>query len=235
MVVIALGWTHDRGMKPDKITREAAVAYARKELMAILAHVAEIENELPAQEHELTELLIRLEDLHAGEPHILADKREELVRYEFNCSMRKGLTPSEYVPNVSPYVAHIESLIDAAANDLVAYKALSIHSANLIGENHVMIPQLRLFVVEVMRGQRTEPSARGAPKLHPSRDRILHALLMDIAERFGLRPTRNKASAAISACDIVAEAMPKNARLPKSYVALERIWFRGQRKDRFPI
>lgn len=222
-------------MKPDKDAREAAVAYARKELAAIFAQVADIEKELSSQEYELVELLTRLEDLHAEEPPLAADRQEDLVHYEFNRAMRRGLTLSEHVPKVSPYVAQIERLIAYASSNIVAYRALGFHSANLISENHVMVPQLRIFVAEVLRGHCTEPSPRGAPKLHPSRDRILQALLTDIAERFGLTPTRNKASATISACDIVAEAMPNKARLPKSYVALERIWLRGQREDGFPI
>lgn len=235
MDVIAPGWTHELGMKSDKVTREAAVAYARKELTAILAHVAEIEDELPTQDHELAKLLIRLEDLHAEEPPLFAESQEDPARYKFGRAMREGRAPSEYIPNVSPYVAQIEGLIAAAANSLVAHRALGIHAANFISENRVMLPQLRLFAAEVIRGHCPEPSGLGTPKVHPSRDALFYALLVDTVDRFGVTPTRNKASAAMSACDIVAEAMPKKTRLPKSYGALERIWLEGQREGRSPI
>lgn len=220
-------------MKPDKGKRAAALAYARKELAVILAHVAAIENELPAPELELAEVLERLEDLHAEEPPLDPDRQEELSLYRLGQAWHAGLAPSGYKPDVSPYVAEVESLIATATGNLVAYETLGFHSANLISNNHPMIPQLRTFVVEVLQGNRTRPSIRGAPRLHPSRDALFHALVGDIADRFGLTPTRNKgAVSGDSACDIVAEAMPYDARLPKKYGGIETIWLHGERMAR---
>lgn len=138
----------------------------------------------------------------------------------------RGIFPS------SPYVAEVEKMIEAAAKKPAAYEALSDHAAKLISDNHVMIPQLRIFVTEVLRRERQRPPARGTPKVHPSRDPLLYALLVDVADRFRVTPTRNKATpASVSACDILAEAMPNDPRLPKSYIALERIWINGPRDE----
>lgn len=120
----------------------------------------------------------------------------------------------------------------AAVTRPVAHRALSIHAAKLISKYGVMIPQLRIFVTEVLRGELERPSERGTPKVHPSRNRILYALLLEIVDRFGVPPTRNKATpAGMSACDIVAEAMPNDARLPKTYSVLEQIWLAGPREE----
>lgn len=236
MDVTAPGWTAELRMNPDHVDWEAAVAYARQELPVILATVATIERELSAPEYALTELLVQLEDLHSEKAHEVACMQKRLVGHELKRAWHMGLMPSEHELKVPPYVAQIERLITAAASSLEATQALGIHAASLISDDSRMIPQLRQFVTEVLRGTRTPPSRLGAPELPPSRDRLLHGLLTDIVERFGCPPTRNRASVeAMSACDIVAEAIPNDAGLPKSYVSLERIWLAGQREERSPV
>lgn len=181
----------------------AAVAEARRMVEEGLRAVAEIQTILPAQEYDFAIQFTMLEKLHAEEPW-----------------------PS------AAYVAKIESLIEAAMYDPAAYQALKLHAASLDRRKCQRIPQLGIFAREVLSGQRRHPPARGTPKVHPSRDPIIYAVLHDVAEIFGVPPTRNKASTSrISACDIVAAAMPNKPRLPKSYAALERIWIKGQSED----
>lgn len=211
----------------------AAVAFTRKELADLLEQLAHIEKMFPAEQYVYLLHLLRLKNLHAEEPVLQPDAQEELWRFELSRAWRQGYALPGSVPKLSPYVAEVEKSIEAAATKPAAYEALSDHAANLISDNCVMIPQLRIFVTEVLRRERQRPPARGTPKVHPSRNPLLHALLLDIVDRFKVTPTRNKAATAgVSACDILAEAMPNDPRLPKSYAALERIWIHGPREDK---
>jgi hypothetical protein len=221
------------GMQIGRADWTAAVAFARKELTELLEQLAHIEKTFPAEQYAYLMHLLRLKNLHSEEPVLQPDAQEELWRYKLSRAMRRGLASPDSVPKVSPYEAEVEKLIEAAARKPAAYEALSDHAAKLISDNHVMIPQLRIFVTEVLRRERKRPPARGTPKVHPSRNPLLYSLLLDIVARFRVTPTRNKAATAgTSACDIVAEAMPNDPRLPKSYIALERIWINGPRDER---
>ena len=220
-------------MEPAKLNWTDAVTYARMELAEIFAGLAQIHRILPAREAELETQLTRLAELHAKEPPIALKSQENLEDYVLRRTVSDGLTPSDLIPTLSPYVVCVDSLISLATSKQIAYQALGIHAANLISENRGMIPQLRIFVTEILRGKRTKPSARGTPKIHPSRDRMIYALLVEIVDKYDVTPTRNKSSAsANSACDIVAEAMPNEPQRPKTYAALERIWINGQMEER---
>lgn len=220
-------------MEPAKLNWADAVTYARKELAEIFAGLAHINTLLPARAAELEEQLTRLAELHAKEPPIALKSQENLEHYLLRRTFCEGLTPSDLLPTLTPYVAYVENLISLATSKQIAYQALGIHAATLISDNRGMIPQLRIFVTEILRGKRTKPSARGTPKIHPSRDRMIYDLLGKIVVKFPVTPTRNKSSTSPnSACDIVAEAMPKEPQRPKTYAALERIWTKGQMEER---
>lgn len=131
-----------------------------------------------------------------------------------------------------PRRIYLRSLIEDASRDPAAFEALGLLAARVIDAGDPMPDELRQFAVGVLRGHIQPPVSRGAPPVPPARNVLIHALLMDIVDQFGVTPMRNKgATIGDSACDIVAEAMPREARLPKSYSQIEAIWLRGQRAD----
>lgn len=219
-------------MKKRKVDLEGARAFAKRGVEDLLKELRKIEAILPVEDFELHEHLTTLLALHAMHPLLDPHLQEDLGIYQLRRAWIQGLAWPGSIPKLSPYEAKIESLVAASATSRVAYEALCHHSANLCSSCCVIIPQLRLFMVEVLRGERERPSRRGTPKVHPSRNQILYALLVDIVDRFDVSPTRNKATpSGISACDIVAEAMPNDPRLPKSQSALEQIWLEGPRNE----
>ncbi|MDZ4134248.1 MAG: hypothetical protein U1D06_01460, partial [Paracoccaceae bacterium] len=181
-------------MEPAKLNWADAVTYARMELTEIFAGLAHINTLLPAKAAELEEQLTKLAELHAKEPPIALKSQEKLEYYLLRRAYNDGLAPSDHILSPSPYVVCVERLISLATSRQIAYQALGTHAATLISDNLGMIPQLRIFVTEILRGKLTKPSARGTPKIHPSRDRMIYALLLEIVDKFGVTPTRAKSS-----------------------------------------
>lgn len=145
----------------------------------------------------------------------------------------EGASPGLSLSEGYPYRARLRLLIKEAARDEAAFDALGLHAARSIDADAPMVEELRRFAAEVLRRRIQPPATRGAPPIHPARDALIHGLLLDIVDRFEVTPMRNKGAASgDSACDIVAEAMPRKARLPKSYSQVEAIWLQGERADR---
>jgi hypothetical protein len=154
-----------------------------------------------------------------------------LKTYHLERAWYNGLMPDGCEQEISPYIAKIEHMIETSTRCSVTYQALRSHGASLLGSDLEICPQLRIFMNEVLRGQRMPPLTLGAPKVSPGRDPVIYAIMVDICLGFCVSPTRNKASASReSACDILAAAMPRAGRLPKTYGSLERIWIKGQRE-----
>lgn len=190
----------------SKAQRQAAVEYARQELPRLLHAATNLKNSFSAHDQKVADNLRRLED----------------------CA---SLGPS--LPEDSPYHVYLRLLIEDASRDPAAFEVLALLAARAIDAGEPMAKELRKFAVDVLREQIQSPIARGAPPIHSARNTLIHALLLDIVDRFEVTPTRNKgASSGDSACDIVAETMPRKARLPKSYSQIEAIWLQGERTDR---
>lgn len=190
----------------SKAKRQAALEYARQSLSELFLQVAD------------TGQFFSVHDLK-----VLAhlDKLEELA------------APASLLYQDSPYRAHLRLLIKATLRDPAAFDALGLLAARCMDANEPMADELRRFAADVLRGRILPPTRRGAPPVHPARNAMIHGLLLDLVDRFGVTPMRNKgAPSGDSACDIVAEAMPREARLPKSYSQIEAIWLHGERMDR---
>ena len=85
---------------------------------------------------------------------------------------------------------------------------------------------LAAYNMELMRGhpRRTRGPRREA---YVFQDIIFAGLVAELVERFGLKPTRNSASARVSACDVVADTI-NEAKIGRAvnYKAIEVLWFR---------
>lgn len=212
---------------------DEAVAWTRERLDEVFAAVALNETYASKFEMDLVEELDRLNELAASDTSWVEDAKvlRSLVTEELTRAWRAGLAvPGSTSGSAGPYVTHLRKVLSKAARERVAFDALRFHAAGLDDTNTPRCYELRTFVNDVLRDIRTRPAALGGPKVHRSRDALIHALVYDISERYSVTPTRNRETASpTSACDIVAEAMPNKARLPKSYAALERIWQEGER------
>ena len=218
---------------------DEAVASTRERLEEIFEAVALNESYASKFEMDLVEELDRLRELAASDTSWLEEARAlgPLVSEERRRAWKAGLAlPGRSSESAGPYVTYLRQVLSAASRERVAFDALRLHAASLDEANTPRCYELRTFVNDVLRDIRTRPAALGGPKVHRSRDALIHALIYDIAEQYSVTPTRNRATASpTSACDIVAEAMPNKARLPKSYAALERIWQEGERALRREI
>ncbi|SFP01048.1 hypothetical protein SAMN04244567_03611 [Paracoccus pantotrophus] len=192
---------------PSETDQQVAIGYARKEIGECLRRLAFIEKEASAQDQKVVDYLDQLEAFSTG-----------------------AAAQNDWL---SPYRDRIRFLADRAVKERAAFDALRLHASEAIRVDRPMADELRQFAAGVLSGAVQPPPLRGAPAIHPTRDRLIHALVTEIVERFGLAPTRNRETAShASACDIVARAMPRKARLPKTYSGIEAIWLRGQREER---
>lgn len=206
---------------------DEAVAWTRERLEEVFAAVAVNETYASKFEMDLVEELDRLNELAASDTSWIEEARVlgSLVTEELRRVWKAGLAvPGSTSDSAGPYVTHLRKVLSAAAKERVAFDALRFHAASLDDASIPRCYELRTFVNDVLRDIRTRPAALGGPKLQGSRDALIHALLHDITERYSVYPTCNRATSdQISACDIVSEAMPNKARLPKSCAALESI------------
>lgn len=217
---------------------DEAVAWARERLDEIFAAVALNETYASRFDMDLLEELDRLNELAASDTSWVEEARAlgPLVTEEWMRASKALAVPGSNSDSAGPYVIRLRQVVSAAARERVAFDALRLHAANLEDSNTPRCYELRAFVSDVLRDIRTRPAALGGPMIHRSRDPLIHALLNDIVERYSVTPTRNRATTnRMSACDILAEAMPNKARLPKSFCALQRIWLEGEKAWRDEI
>jgi len=218
----------------NKIERERAVAWTRAELDEIFAFLTWVDANFSPSEIDVLAMVEQLDDLAFSDASWLADaeslgalsEEEELRRAWY-----AGLAPDGHVASGrGSYVRHLTHMVQLARKDADCFDALRRHAADFAERGDAMPFELRSFVACVLRDDLVRPSRRGSPKSPFYRDILLYALLKDIIARFGVKATRGKGSLdATSACDILAEAMPRRARLPKSYGAIERIFLNGNK------
>lgn len=130
----------------------------------------------------------------------------------------------------SPIGAELALLRRGAARDPVAWRSLAGIAALMLRNREDLPGPVRDVAIAVLEGRLPCPALRGRPPRRPLRDEAIAHLVADLAEGFGLAPTRNDASAhRSSACDIAAEALRALGRSPASYAAVKRIWLRHGR------
>jgi hypothetical protein len=148
---------------------------------------------------------------------------------EFRRACLAGLAPDGTKRQSPPaYVRQLEELARMAPRDRPRYDALCLHACAWIDDDPRMPHELKVFVQGHLRRGLERRGRRGVSKNNAARDGYLCELIHEIAERFGVTKTRaRKGRNVTSACDILAAAMPREARLPKSYIALQRILLKG--------
>lgn len=123
--------------------------------------------------------------------------------------------------------ASLQMVIDAARTQALSFDALSRAGAIMVRRGGAIPPLLREWLGQHLSGEIKRPkiSSRfktGWPGATLERDLILHDLVTTFAD-FGLTATRNDASAPVSGCDAVAEAMARRKLRPQSYKDIKKI------------
>lgn len=208
-----------------------AVEHARRSVTELFETLSYFEGDLGigAQEMELVDFLEGLENHHENQSVETGPETshgEELWEIQLRQAWAEGLSPdSRPQGERQPYPATLRRLVAISDRNVAAFDALCIHGAGLISRDQKLPLEMRAFLVDMLTGKLSRPRPPGRPKAHPARDPLLFSCLVDVAERFGLRATRNDATEhEMSACDIVAEAMRQLRHSPASYSALKRIW-----------
>jgi hypothetical protein len=164
----------------------------------------------------------------------LKELRRRIIRKaEFDLSyteraIRAGLSPDGQARHSVPYNQMLLVLSRQAQRDQVAYDALARHATKMIADGRPLVPELRMFLIDVVQAKLTRPKRLRGNKIDTHlRNLVICWVIMEICERFDLTVTRNAESQAgdFSACDAVAEAMVALGRTPHSYVQIVRIWY----------
>jgi len=217
----------------EKIERVRAVAWTREQLDEIFVELKRIEATISLSDIDVLALVEQLNALAGSDGSWGADaaRTGALMDEELRRAWRAGLAPDDHVPaGRSPYLRHLTHMVQLAGRNVECFDALRLHAAGFVDRGDAMPFELRLFVARVLRDDMLRPVRRGSPKINTARDFFLHALLHEIMERFSVTGMRGReASERTSACDILAEAMPRRPRLPKSYGAIERILLKGNK------
>ncbi|WP_457650365.1 hypothetical protein [Profundibacter sp.] len=211
--------------------RKTAIEFACKHLQAVFKSLSHIEANTGIGAEELDfldilECLSRASRVGTGPATDWAVRGQPLWEEQLVSAWHQGLTPeNNKKPESFGYSASLRQLIKAADQNATIFDALCIHGAQNISNDTQMPTELRDFLVAVLTGKRPRPSRTGRPKVNSSRDALIFAVILEVAEEFRLKPTRNDASThQMSACDIVAEAMRQMRHSPSSYTALKKIW-----------
>lgn len=214
------------------VTWEEAVTYAREQLETAFREIKKIESIMSRHEMDILGTLARLNELCASDTSWLAEARalSDLNTEERARAAKNGFSLSDSPSDGDgPYISRLKDVLSDATRDPAAFDAVRLHAAKLMSSDIPLCYELKSFACDVFRDEVARPADK-KPKLHEARNAIFHALIFDLAERFDVKPTRNRVSFdRKSACDILAEAMPNKAGLPKGYASLERIWFQGER------
>lgn len=209
-----------------------AVIYAREQLDEVFTALDEIGATMSPHDMDVSEILTHLNKLSVSDLSWVSEAQalSDLVTEGRDHARRRAQSTSGSPSSgLGPYILRLRSVLLEAAEEPAAFDAARHHAAKLLSNNMPMCYELKSFACGVLRDEVSRPVNK-KPKVHEARDAILYGLLFDITDRFAVKPTRNRASVdRMSACDILAEAMPNKANLPKSYSSLERIWFEGQR------
>lgn len=223
-------------MRPGILAMNAdwneAVTYARKQLDEAFADIKKIESIMSQHDMDVLEAVTRINRLSASDMTWIpqAEALGHLTAEGFAYAAKRGRALSDEVGDgAGSYVSHLRSVLSDAARDPVAFDAAKLHAKQLMHNNVPLCHELNSFVCAILGDEVTRPGGR-RPRLHEARNPIFHAMIFDLAHRFDVKPTKNRASYnRICACDILAAAMPKKADLPVSYESLQRIWFEGER------
>lgn len=173
-----------------------AVTYAREQLDEAFKEIKNIEGIMSRHDMDVSEAFIRLNKLSKSDQSWIPDARAlgDLTAEGLARAAKRGLSLSDG-PNdgAGPYVSHLRTVLAEAMRDPVSFDAARYHAKRLMSDNVPLCYELKRFACSVLGDEIIRPAVR-KPKLHEARDAVLHAIICDVAERFNLKPTKNRAS-----------------------------------------
>lgn len=124
-----------------------------------------------------------------------------------------------------------ERIVSDAVSDPDAFDALRYGAAQLIAIGQDMSPSIRFWVTKYLHGKierpLTGPGSKGKDGLHAE----IFFMVSRLVE-LGLISTRNDASAPLSACDAVADAIKVLGMKPNSYDRVKVIYREMKKRQR---
>lgn len=118
----------------------------------------------------------------------------------------------------------LQTLMAAAARQKDSWDAVVLIARELIKQGKALPPALSEWTTDVLadqlsrRGEKKRPRPARGGHAKGGRDLIVRMEVANLCEKFGLTPTRNKATEPRSACDAVAIVLGEN------YDVIEAIW-----------
>ncbi|WP_234853272.1 hypothetical protein [Paracoccus everestensis] len=208
---------------------DEAVAFARKRLDQLLPALEDMDGADFVYIQTAVEGAVKLNNLAFSDTSWVPEA-EKLGPWS---SRRSTSIPGEELASVgdvdelhSPYISELRNMLSKATHERGAFEAVSRHAADLRALGLPWCAELEEFVLAGLWRKMVRPAARRRGQTHPVRDNIICLILGELVQGFGVTLTRNEGSSdRQSACDILAAAMPKGARFPKTYVAVKRIWY----------
>ena len=213
--------------------REGAVAWTKLQLVDVLKTLQEIEATVTRSELDILKMAEHLHELANSESADYSNSSEggDVSPEILGRAWKAGLFESEgRKSETSDYEKELQRVLLSSETSATHFDALSLYATSLINRGEPLPIELRSFVTGILNGDVKSPSRRAGVPIHPSRDKLLYALLVDIKDRYGIPATRAKNEPErVSACDILREAMPNRTDLTKSYSTIERIYLAGNR------
>lgn len=154
-------------------------------------------------------------------------RRDEFDLTYFREAFYAGLSPDGEARHPVPYNQRLLVLSREAYTNKVAYDALGLHATFMISEGRALVPELRMFMIDVLLNERERPKrGRGYKVETNKRNLVICWVITDLCDRFDLTATGNDESKAghFSACDAIAEAMVALRRKPHSPAHVKDIW-----------
>lgn len=159
-------------------------------------------------------------------------RRQIMRRRDFDLvSVRQafsaGLSPDGEARHSVQYNQMLLVLSRQAQRDQIAYDALAFHATIMISDGRPLVPELRMFLIDVAQAKLVRPKRSRAHKSNTYyRNQVIYWVIEALCEKFNLTATRNDEvkGGHFSACDAVAEAMVAMRRTPQSFKHIKDIW-----------
>ena len=137
--------------------------------------------------------------------------------------------------DAEPDAEAVSSVIDRADGDRWVWDSLQEFAGSRLLRRQPLGNALRRWAGEVLRGDRTPPrKPRGAPATTTARNHLIVKALKILRDECGLTLTRNDASEAVSACDVVVAVLAEYG-LHLSYKRVAEIWSKQPEGGYMPV
>lgn len=212
---------------------DEAVAWTEEELKLTFRVLASIDATLPTSDAKVLRILEELDTFARSDLSWAADAdgHKEAFPESMMRAWRKGLAPdAAHQARLPPYIGCLKYFLALALNAADYFDALRLHAARFMDRGDPLPFELQKFVTDVLKDKIVRPTRRGRPALGEARNIVLHALIVEVCERYNVKGMRERAwPDPRSACDIVAVAMWRQSRSPAEYDRIEKIFLAGNR------